>query len=394
MSQKATATNGEPPNGSPSESAKPAVESSSFVVVSREDLVATFSAAKHVVAEVNATELGPNDPTLKDLVEKGIVLLGKAEEGIRRLELFSKNEHAVDVHTEDLEFILCEMLLGKLYLKRPGGMDKEKRLKNLQQALVCFDRFIEKCDRLQLVDPVEKQGIEVVVNNAPQDATSRRQMKIDRFNRTRECKKQLEKIEQDLNQQRKQQTVDEELLRERLLLVISNSIREVLEDYALSADEKNMLEQIVRMERLSPTESKPPQPPQQKGECLYDVSVGMNSMNGFCDVENKGITVTKIDKQFNVTRETLKAGVFKPGWRQPTVSIEEYAKIEVERARERAEREAEAAKEEPEHLKYEQLVERGLEDDEKLLDKATMNDRNWDNWKDDNPKGSGVTKRY
>lgn len=117
-------------------------------------------------------------------------------------------------------------------------------------------------------------------------------------------------------------------------------------------------------------------------------------MNKICYVESQGITVTKVDKQFNVTRETLKAGVFKPSWRQPTVSLEEYAEIEVARAKERAAREAEAAQEEPERLKYEQLVERGLEDDEKLLDKATTNDRKWDDWKDDHPKGSAVTKRY
>ncbi len=35
----------------------------------------------------------------------------------------------------------------------------------------------------------------------------------------------------------------------------------------------------------------------------------------------------------------------------------------------------------------------GDEDDERLADEATMKDREWDNWKDDNVKGAGVTKR-
>ena len=40
-----------------------------------------------------------------------------------------------------------------------------------------------------------------------------------------------------------------------------------------------------------------------------------------------------------------------------------------------------------------QLEEMGKEDDLALVDKATTRDRQWDNWKDMNPKGYGVTKK-
>ena len=40
------------------------------------------------------------------------------------------------------------------------------------------------------------------------------------------------------------------------------------------------------------------------------------------------------------------------------------------------------------------MHEGSLEDDHELVDKATMRDRGWDDWKDDNPKGYGVTKRW
>ena len=39
--------------------------------------------------------------------------------------------------------------------------------------------------------------------------------------------------------------------------------------------------------------------------------------------------------------------------------------------------------------KYAQLEEEGLEDDEELVDKATVRDRAWDDWTDENPKGIG-----
>ena len=43
---------------------------------------------------------------------------------------------------------------------------------------------------------------------------------------------------------------------------------------------------------------------------------------------------------------------------------------------------------------YAQLEEDGDEDDEELVDRATLKDRNWDDWKDDHPRGSGRTKRF
>lgn len=233
-----------------------------MLILSREDLVTSFTSAKRLVSKVESSELAATDIALQELVEQGVRVLETIEEGIRRLEIFSKNEHAADVHTEDLEFVLCEVLLGNLYLKRPAAVDKTLRLKNLQRALVCFEKFIENCERLQLVDAAERKGVDAVINGRAQDAASRREMKIERYNRTRECKKQLEKVEQDLEKQRKQESVDEELLRERVLLVIANAIREVLENYGISAEEKTMLEQIIRMERLSPGQAaSPKQPP-------------------------------------------------------------------------------------------------------------------------------------
>ena len=40
-------------------------------------------------------------------------------------------------------------------------------------------------------------------------------------------------------------------------------------------------------------------------------------------------------------------------------------------------------------MRYDQLVAEGLEDDETLAEEAAYRDRAWDNWKDENPRGSG-----
>lgn len=39
--------------------------------------------------------------------------------------------------------------------------------------------------------------------------------------------------------------------------------------------------------------------------------------------------------------------------------------------------------------RYDQLEADGDEDNEELVEQATYHDRDWDNWKDENPRGAG-----
>jgi hypothetical protein len=49
--------------------------------------------------------------------------------------------------------------------------------------------------------------------------------------------------------------------------------------------------------------------------------------------------VTHINPQFEMRRETIRARVFQPGHRLPTMSLEEYADRELADAKERQQRE-------------------------------------------------------
>lgn len=49
--------------------------------------------------------------------------------------------------------------------------------------------------------------------------------------------------------------------------------------------------------------------------------------------------MTHINPQFEMRRETVKAGVFQPGHRLPTMSLEAYAEMEMADAKERQARE-------------------------------------------------------
>jgi immunoglobulin-binding protein 1 len=91
-----------------------------------------------------------------------------------------------------------------------------------------------------------------------------------------------------------------------------------------------------------------------------------------------------------IQRQQIAEGVFNPSWNLPTMSLDELA--EKERAdaiaRSKSQKEAEArAKTMP--RRYEQLVKDGMEDDADLVDKSAALDRKWDEWKEENPRGSG-----
>lgn len=78
--------------------------------------------------------------------------------------------------------------------------------------------------------------------------------------------------------------------------------------------------------------------------------------------------IIKIGSDLSMTRETIKANVFRPWWNLPTRSMADYAEEEMYHMRE-----AEKARENEEKpdKRMKQLEEEGLEDDEELVDKAT-----------------------
>lgn len=78
--------------------------------------------------------------------------------------------------------------------------------------------------------------------------------------------------------------------------------------------------------------------------------------------------VIKIGSDLSVTRETIKANVFRPWWNLPTRSMADYAEEEMYHMRE-AEKARENEVKPDKRMK--QLEEEGLEDNEELVDKAT-----------------------
>ena len=89
-----------------------------------------------------------------------------------------------------------------------------------------------------------------------------------------------------------------------------------------------------------------------------------------------------VDQRMNI-REQYKNQVFKPGHILPTMSIEELADMELAGALERQTKDEEMKRQ----------MEEEDPDSEEVLERERQKVARMDDWKDYNPKGSGVTKR-
>lgn len=127
---------------------------------------------------------------------------------------------------------------------------------------------------------------------------------------------------------------------------------------------------------------------------------GVRCRRGYEAASKKPMQVIKIGRDLSMTRESIKADVFKPWWNLPTRSLEDYAEEEL-----RHMREAEAAQEaapKPD-MRLKEVEEKGLEDDMELVDKATVRwvrregmrsrERQHEDWMDSISRGIGNTKR-
>lgn len=108
--------------------------------------------------------------------------------------------------------------------------------------------------------------------------------------------------------------------------------------------------------------------------------------------------MNKVGDEIITTRDIFRANVFGSSIAPPTMTLEEFADLEIQRAHEREEKEKLAAlqRRHGEGMRYDQLVAEGLEDDEQLVNESAKYDQEWDDWKDNNPKGSGnkLGKRF
>uniref|UniRef100_A0A7S4AX10 TAP42-like protein n=1 Tax=Pseudo-nitzschia australis TaxID=44445 RepID=A0A7S4AX10_9STRA len=337
-----------------------------------------------------------------------IPLLDSIQRDVQALGLFSKNETIDDISTKSIPFLATDHLLAAALGNIPpetGNMARRKE--NLQRSFTVWGYFFERLEVLEILSKEEtkefhgllevQQELESLETNVSVPSSLiavDRDSKIARYKAKQQQRKEIEKLQSLIERRSRCGIAPEDefdghdldsLERSMILKELHVFKLEALEYWAQSFRELPMIEQMIKMDE----ERKQ----RQKHTGNGDESVDPNRRPP--PPPNKGLKVTHISQdaatgQLRFKREEIRSKVFQPGWNQPTMSLEELGEREYQEAIEREARQKQAeADRVHQPKKYEDLVRDGLEDNAELVDASAKLDRDWDDWKDQNPRGSG-----
>lgn len=161
--------------------------------------------------------------------------------------LFSKNETADEIATNDLQYLLLPSLLGSLTLKLTSGERKEI----VNVAEVYFKDFLKRCNEYELSDYDFKDGKSEDKKEAKSEMekltsmVNTRANKIQRFREQKELKGKLVELKKNVDNEH----VDEEIKRNYFLTMIKLAIYEAVDELNCIEMEKPILEHMATMKK-------------------------------------------------------------------------------------------------------------------------------------------------
>ncbi|KAG7340153.1 TAP42-like family protein [Nitzschia inconspicua] len=377
--------------------------------------------------DVSPDDDGSSDQTVTEryfaaisLVESSpdqcISLLDAIQKDIDALSLFSKNETMEDISTKSIPFLAVEHFMATALVNLPAGPGAmKKRKSNILQSLTLWGQFLERLEVLEVLTKEETTEYHDLLdeqqqhfrndgdddndrsNQVPLSAPPNRDIKIARFKARQQRQKEIEQLkalrerrnrcgiaEEDEMDGYDQDSLDRSLAMAELFIHKGDA----LENWSQSMRELPMIEMMVKMEADrqnmdrhagnpldgSSNHPDPRRPPPPSGKGLQVTHITKDSTTG----------------QLQFQRDEIRSKVFRPGWSQPTMTLEELGEREYQQAMEREERQKQAeANKKNEPRRYEDLVRDGMEDNAELVEASAKLDREWDDWKDANPRGSG-----
>lgn len=366
----------------------------------------------------NAKSLIENDSG-EDTV-KAIGILQDLQQRIASVGIFSKNEELEDLSTSSLEILAVEFHLGIAFSSVSTRGAKERR-ENLMRSVDLHHSFLRRLEEMQVLKDQPEivksyhTLLDMEESNEGQQQEDRpaaqstmlthgqmRDIKIARFRLKKNFTDESKRLSSFRERRRRMNVLDDDLLdgydtdtleRSLILLELATHSLVSLEEIESSSREMGMLEMAVKMEEMRRIENK------YKGtNHPANSNHSHNTPISNPRTNNKPLQLTHVTQdaqtgQLIFKKEQIRSQVFRPGWNQPTMSLAELGDRERADAIDRENRQKQAeqnAKLNP--RRYEQLLKDGLEDNADLVDASAKLDRDWDNWKDENPRGSGNKK--
>ncbi|KAJ2084422.1 Type 2A phosphatase-associated protein 42 [Coemansia sp. RSA 988] len=351
-----------------------------------------FARAQQQLKAFENTTLASSSKEYQNMVAALVQQLRLCLDQIHGLSLFSSNESIDDYSTSELKLILANAYLGEALQKLSAP---EGRVGVLETALDHYQRFISTCQDLSigsgsavksssgkqqspLTTTDGTNGSRAIRSNPGQN----RMQKIERFKQLRAMQQEISELEARLTGDNDDGEVDdmEEVEREYAVKLLELKIHQVSDDMEMLEKEIDMAKQMETMRRAD-SDSRSPggdlESKKDSNEWRLDSRSYQLDAHAACPVfNNKG----QPTRPFVLTndRQRIKDGVFRPGWALPTMSVDEYLQQEQERGNIIS-----GGGKEPEPKAE-------IDDnDHDALDAEVMKQREWDDFKDDNPKGWG-----
>ena len=309
---------------------------------------------------------------------------------IDKISLFSTNEGLEDISTASLPYLLVHYRIAELLQKvsTPSPLERKVTLNHTRGA---YERFLQLLDNYAILSAPESKLLSQY-NDDPsafstvptKDPNARRNGKIANFRAEKELKQKLAYMRQ--SPRYLEDGGDEEAVRELHLANVAFCVHMTFQGLEGINREMEVLAQAPIP--LMPQSSTAEEDERRRRE-LMDSSDGyserLDAPLQQLHAGAKGPLLSREGKPlrpFTLTtnRQEIQQGVFRPGHNLPTMSIDEY--LDEERRRGNIiEGGGEASLRQPEPD----------EDNIEKADEETMKARYWDEFTEDNPKGSGNT---
>lgn len=374
-----------------------------------------FSFQSSVLCQVNTFEMTEKEESLSEAYAKAVALvssnptqavaaLTQLQETIARASIFSSNETLEDLSTSSIPLLVLEhhlaMALTQVPMSPTGIVGRHE---HLQRALDLWCVFYRTMERLEMLSAAQAKDFQILEDLSANDnnisetarmapATTNRDAKIARFQAKKQVQQEQERLKAMTERRNRlgiseNETLDgyddESLQREIALKGLEIYTQDAIEEWTGVIRELPMIARMVQQQQ------------EMQGDDRYRNGQDADTRRRPDPASTPPLQLTHITKdastgQIQIRRDTARNQVFRRGWNQPTMTIEELAEREIADAMAREERQQMAqAQQQEAPRRYEQLVKDGMEDRADLVDASADLDRKWDDWKDENPRGSG-----
>lgn len=308
---------------------------------------------------------------------------------VDKIALFSRNESIEDIATSDIPYLLISYHTAEL-LQKTHTYSTTERKRILISTREAYEKFLHLLDSYSMLSAQDSKLFTEYNENpagfstiSTADPNARRNAKIANFKTEKQLKQKLEYMRS--SPRYLEDGGDEEAVRELYLANIALSIHMTFQELESINREAEVLAQAPSspsspQSRSAEEDERRRKESSNNSDYSEKLDIPLELQSGF-----RGPLLSKGGKPLRPftlvgDRRELQRGVFRPGHNLPTMSIDEY--LEEERRRGgiiEGGGEASGIRPEPD------------EDNIEKADEDTMKAREWDEFKEANPRGSGNT---